>query len=153
MRAQARLDVDLHSAIESKVRSPFLLGDHETASFVAFKEVEIRVRKLAAASVSDIGVPLMRAAFGPNGPLCDPAMDRGEAVALMELFAGGIGVMKNPTSHRQVLYEDPTEAAEAILLADLLHRLLDRVEARLVTQRSDANQAQTPTSSGRVSTP
>lgn len=50
------------------------------------------------------------------------AVARGEAA----LYAGAIGVVKNPTSHRQVEYDDPTEAAEAVLLAVLLLRLLDR---------------------------
>ena len=51
-----------------------------------------------------------------------------EQVATMELFAGAIGTFKNPASHRTVDYSDPTEAAEVVLLADLLMRLLDRVE-------------------------
>ena len=49
----------------------------------------------------------------------------------MELFAGSIGTFKNPPSHRQVNYGDPTEASEVVLLADLLMRLLDRVAARI----------------------
>lgn len=49
----------------------------------------------------------------------------------MALFWGAIGVFKNPSSHRQVDYKDPTQAAEVVLLADLLLRLLDDVEARL----------------------
>jgi Protein of unknown function (Hypoth_ymh) len=43
----------------------------------------------------------------------------------MALFWGAIGVFKNPTSHRPVNYDDPTVAAEAVLLADLLLRMLD----------------------------
>lgn len=35
-------------------------------------------------------------------------------------------VFKNPSSHRQVDFDDPTLASEVILLADLLLRLLDR---------------------------
>jgi len=48
----------------------------------------------------------------------------------MNLFKGAIGVLKNPGSHREVEFEDPTEAAEAVLLADLLMRILDRIEVR-----------------------
>ena len=72
----------------------------------------------------------MRSAFGSDGALRDPALDQGEQTARMELFAGAVGVFKNPTSHRNVQYDDPTEAAEFILLADLLMRLLDRVATR-----------------------
>jgi hypothetical protein len=43
----------------------------------------------------------------------------------MALFWGAIGVFKNPTSHRPVDYGDPAMAAEAVLLADLLLRMLD----------------------------
>jgi len=39
-----------------------------------------------------------------------------------------IGFIKNPPSHREVHFEDPTEAAEAVLLADLLMRILDHLE-------------------------
>lgn len=48
----------------------------------------------------------------------------------MTLFRGAIGVSKNPVSHRQVDYADPTLASEVVLLADLLLRMLDgRAEA------------------------
>ncbi len=53
---------------------------------------------------------------------------------MMELFAGALGTFKNPVSHRQVDYADPTEAAEVVLFADLLHRILDRIEKALADQ-------------------
>jgi uncharacterized protein Ymh len=39
---------------------------------------------------------------------------------------GWHGVFKNPSSHRQVTYDDATMASEIVLLADLLLRMLDR---------------------------
>jgi uncharacterized protein (TIGR02391 family) len=132
IRAEARLDVDLHPSLAMKVRRQYLLGDWEIAAFAAFKEVEVRVRALAGVGPAEIGVPLMRQAFSAkSGALTDPAVDAGEQVATMELFAGAVGLFKNPISHRPVNYDDATEAAEIILLADLLMRLLDRVEDSL----------------------
>jgi len=90
------------------------------------REVEIRVRELSDSEPRDIGVALMRQAFRPEvGPLTDQNAEKGEQEALSALFAGAIGVFKNPVSHRQVDYEDPTLASEVVLVADLLLRILD----------------------------
>lgn len=102
------------------------MGEYELAAFAAMREVEIRVRELAGAPAELIGVDLMHQAFKVDaGALHDPSLVRGEQVARMELFAGSIGVFKNPPSHRQVDYGNPTVAAEVVLLADLLRRMLD----------------------------
>lgn len=130
IEAENRLSLSLHSALETKVRPIFLLQDYETAAFSAMKAVEVRVRDLANASASDLGVNLMHTSFRTGGPLADAEAEGGEQVATMNLFAGAIGTFKNPASHRTVAYDDPTEAAEIVLLADLLMRMLDRVEAR-----------------------
>jgi uncharacterized protein (TIGR02391 family) len=130
--AEDRLVLNLHPLLEAKVRAMFALGDHETSAFAAMKAVEIRVRSLAGAQDALLGVKLMREAFkSDGGPLADPDADKGERVATMELFAGAIGAFKNPASHRTVDDADPTEAAEVVLLADLLMRLLDRIEQRV----------------------
>jgi uncharacterized protein (TIGR02391 family) len=137
IQAAERLDVALHSRLE-RAKSQFLLGEYELAAFAAMREVEIRVRDLSGADSSLIGVKLMRKSFGEGGKLADLELDSGERTGIMELFAGAIGTFKNPPSHRQVDYDDPTEASEVVLLADLLMRLLDRVEKRL----TDATNAQ-----------
>jgi uncharacterized protein (TIGR02391 family) len=133
VRAAERLDVDLHPMLEHKVRRQYLMGEYELAAFAAIRQVEIRVRELARAPESLLGVKLMRRAFGEDGSLRSPDLDPGEQVARMELFAGAIGLFKNPTSHREVEYGNPTEAAEVVLFADLLMRVLDRVEQELTT--------------------
>ncbi len=123
--AAARLNVDLHPSIARRVRTQFLLGEYELAALAAMRQVEIRVRELAGAQPGDIGVNLMTQAFKEGGPLRDPIAEKGEAEATMALFRGAIGVFKNPVSHRQVDYADPTLASEVVLLADLLLRILD----------------------------
>src|SRR6266540_3484412 len=98
-QAEQRLGVELHPRLAGKVRNQFLLGE-----------------------------PLMKQAFNKTtGPLRDSGLVDGEREARMALFWGAIGVFKNPTSHRPVDYGDPTVAAEAVLLADLLLRMLDVV--------------------------
>ena len=126
LRATARLDVELVPEIEQAARAHFLRGEFDIAVFAAMRQVEIAVRESAGLSGDRIGVKLMQEAFGDGKPLWDPRMDGGEAVALMDLFKGAIGLFKNPSSHRQVDYADPVEAAETIILADLLIRILRR---------------------------
>ena len=135
IQAAERLDVALHARLE-RVRSQFLLGEYELAAFAAMREVEIRVRELSRADSSLLGVKLMRKTFGEGGKLVDSDLEQGERIGIMELFAGAIGTFKNPPSHRQVDYADPTEASEVVLLADLLMRLLDRVEERVSVSAS-----------------
>ena len=128
---EARLAAGLHPLIEARIGQQFLLGEYELAAFAALRQVEIRVRELAGAAESSIGVDLMKNAFKSGGPLADKNLDSGERDATMALFWGAIGVFKNPTSHRQVDYKDPTQAAEIVLFADLLLRILDDVERRI----------------------
>ncbi|GAC1526343.1 MAG: hypothetical protein NVS2B6_13820 [Thermoleophilaceae bacterium] len=124
--AEARLQVALHERLAARVRSQFLLGEYEAAAFLAMREVEIQVRERAGAGNADLGVDLMKRSFRLDGPLADPALERSEQEARMALYWGAIGMFKNPSSHRQVDFGDPTLASEVILLADLLLRLLDR---------------------------
>lgn len=132
IKASERIGLDPHPRLQGKIRPVFLLGDYETAAFKAMKEVEVRVRELAGLPSDLIGVTLMRNAFNPSsGPLIDQSHDIGERQARSDLFAGALGSFKNPTSHRIVTYQDPTEASEVILLADLLMRILDTIESKI----------------------
>jgi len=127
VRAEERLSVDLHPRIGERIRRQFLLGEYEPAAFIAMREVEIRLRELANADNSEIGVKLAKDYLRPDGALADPNLERGEQEATMALFWGALGVFKNPSSHRQVEFADATLASEVILLADLLLRLLDQM--------------------------
>jgi hypothetical protein len=78
------------------------------------KSVEIAVRAQARLGNDALGVSLMRTAFGKAGPLTDPAAEPGEKVAIMDLYAGSIGLFKNPSSHRYVDFDDATLGGEVI---------------------------------------
>lgn len=127
LHAAQRLEVELLPELE-KAKRQFLRGDYEEAVFASFRAVEEQVRASAAMAAGDLGVKLMRQAFKPEvGPLADTQAEAGEQEAISNLFAGAIGTFKNPSSHRTVDYDDPTLAAEAVLLADLLLRLVGRL--------------------------
>ncbi len=129
LRAERLIATSLHPRIESKARIQFAIGAYGSAVHEAFKELEIRVRDAGGFPAKTLGDNLMRLAFNPDsGPLTDTSLVLGERRAIMELYAGAMGAFKNPLSHRTVDYDDPTLAAEQLLFADLLHRMLDGFE-------------------------
>lgn len=124
-----RLVAHVSSSELGRARGYFIAGDFETAAFSAMRTVEIAVRQRAGLPDDLVGTKLMRTALGDGGPL-DPGDDvSAERDARAHLFAGAVGLFKNPSSHRPVDWDDPMAAAEVVLLADLLLRLLERLPA------------------------
>lgn len=121
-------------------RSRFLDGQYSNAVFEATRSIEVRVRVLTAPNDRRVsGVPLMRSSFGENGPLTDPEQDKGWSDGMRDLFAGVFGVYRNDTAHarNEEAYQDPEEVARVILLVDLMHSHLDRVEQRFNTPSAE----------------
>jgi uncharacterized protein (TIGR02391 family) len=127
----------LHPAIAIRVYPAFLRGEYDTAVFQAFREVEVAVRQAGYFPADSVGVNLIRAAFRrakdeiPAGPLVDTELPIAEQEAISNLFTGAIGLYKNPQSHRHVS-TNPEEAAEVIMFASQLMRLVDRQRFRIL---------------------
>ncbi len=135
--ARRRLGLELHPALADRLRDDIAVGAFETAALKALRAVEAKVRTLAKEPRGKkgdrlVGVALMQHAFSsPDGPLTDPSSEPGEQVGTMSLFAGAFGAVRNLVAHTEVEWADPVEAAEYVLLADLLMRIVARAEARL----------------------
>ena len=117
---------NLDPKLIQKVNPTFLRGDYGTAVFQAYKEVEIRIREASGLPSTMIGTDLARNAFNPNdGVLADKNSTAAERDACSHLVAGAIGFFKNPSSHRNLDYDNPSEVAEIILFANYLLKLID----------------------------
>lgn len=139
----------LHLGIREEVWALYQREKYDTAVFEAMKAVEVAVRDAAKLQPTDIGAPLMRRAFDvDSGALTDKDAVPAERQALSDLFAGAIGAYKNPHSHRNVVLDDPDEAAEIIFLANHLLRIVD---ARKVmrTAKAENNPRQTTRASSK----
>ena len=125
----------LEPSIRARAFPVFRRGQYSAAVFQAFVDVEVGVRIAAGMTEEAHGVAMMREAFKIGGRLDDPTLPTAEREARQALFAGAIGTYKNPASHRIVNVEDPQEAAEAILFANALLRIIQR--ARIARDRAD----------------
>jgi len=123
----------IHPVIAGKVYPAFLRGEYDTAIFQAFREIEIAVRQAGKFQPDLVGEKLMRPAFAvannnlPAGPLADSQLPIAEQHAMANLFSGAFGVYRNSTGHRHVP-TSPEEAAEVIMFASQLLRIVDRLK-------------------------
>lgn len=116
----------LHPTIASSTFALFVRGHYDTVVFEAFRAVEVAVREAGRFPANIVGTDLMRKAFASNsGPLTDTSLVLSEQEATSNLFAGAIGLFKNPTSHRADAVSKPEDAVALVMLADYLLRLVE----------------------------
>ena len=102
-----------------------MVDNHCSAAvFEAFKYIETIVREKGRYAKTEKGVSLMRKAFNKdNGPLINEEWTDAEKEAIVQLFAGAIGFMKNPRSHHMITI-DKNKALEMLNFAHYLLRIL-----------------------------
>jgi uncharacterized protein (TIGR02391 family) len=116
----------LHPSIAADVSAALQRGDFSTAVRKALTAVEIAVREAGGYTDEDYGVDLMRKAFNSStGPLADMSLPEGERKGYEHLFAGAIGALKNPHSHRKLTISDMRAALDQVLFASYLLRIVD----------------------------
>ena len=118
-------NLEIHPELRQAPLFLFSQGYYDSAVFLAFKQVEVTVRKAGGYAKTDYGIDLMRKAFNAgDGNLTAMDKPKSEKEAEAHLFAAAIGAYKNPSSHRAVEITDK-EAAEAIIFASHLLRIVD----------------------------
>jgi uncharacterized protein (TIGR02391 family) len=129
-RAERSLQRDqIHARLRKQAYSDFIRGDYDGATFKAMREVEIAVRGAGGYPESLYGLDLIGEAFHiERGKLTDKNAVTAEQKAVSALFAGAIGLLKNPGSHHSA-NPDAATAAEIIYLASYLLRIVDERSA------------------------
>ncbi len=117
----------LHPVIASSTFALFMRGHYDTVVFEAFRAVEVAVRNATGLPQTLVGTDLMRKAFSvQTGPLTDASLVASEQQAMSDLFAGAMGLFKNPTSHRLAAIDKPQDAVDLVMFANYLLRLVDQ---------------------------
>jgi uncharacterized protein (TIGR02391 family) len=115
-----------HPALPDAAWNAFTVGDYDTAVFEAFKSLEVAVRTKGGFASTDFGAALMKKAFDPNtGPLRDKSAPRPRQKARCELFTGAFGEIRNPKGHNDPTITDALVAAEELMAAGVLRRIVD----------------------------
>ena len=116
----------LHPAIREDVWALYHRGQYELAIIAAMIAVEVRVRAAANFTNADHGKDMLARAFNANnGPLRDRVAQPAERDSLVALMTGAFGLYRNPYGHGTKQQDDPNEAAEIIMLATHLLRIID----------------------------
>jgi hypothetical protein len=114
----------LHSSISTTALSAFLRGEYDIAVFASYCAAEATVRRVCGFPNQLVESPLMRKAFDSNtGPLRDATAVASEQLAISDVYAGSMGLLKNPTSHRLNTFDIAEQTVSPVLFANCLINL------------------------------
>jgi uncharacterized protein (TIGR02391 family) len=121
-------DFLLHDRIRRVCIDIFNTGHHQAAVFEAFRILEVTIREAAGYGQSEHGEAMINTAFNEKtgGPLVDATAPEAEQRAMRFLMVGSNGLFRNPRGHRDVELDDPKEAAELLIVASHLLRMVER---------------------------
>jgi uncharacterized protein (TIGR02391 family) len=121
-------DLLLHNRIRRVCIDIFNTDLHQAAVFEAFRILEVAIREAAGYGPHEHGIEMIDNAFHEkkHGPLVDDMASQSEQRAMRFLMAGAIGVFRNPRGHRDVEVDDPKEAAELLIVASHLLRMVEK---------------------------
>jgi uncharacterized protein (TIGR02391 family) len=127
LRMRSKFTRDMfHPALPDAAWNAFTVGDYDLAIFETFKSVEVAVRTKGGFTSMDFGADLMKKAFDPDsGPLRDKAAPRPRRKARCDLFTGAFGEIRNPKGHNDPTITDAVVAAEELMAAGVLRRIVD----------------------------
>jgi uncharacterized protein (TIGR02391 family) len=120
----------------------FAQGELTDAVQKAMKHVEIEIRRVGGFGDADLGKAMVGTAFAPGddqgtrapGPLTDMELPVGERHGILALFQGAIATYRNPSAHREMDFQHAAEAAEIIMFANSLARMVTRAEERIAAR-------------------
>lgn len=118
----------LHPSMSATAFSAFVRGEYDIAIFASFRALENMVREVCEYPKEVLGVKLMRDAFDPKGgPLTDRALAHAERESMAHVYAGAIGLFKNPTSHRLNAFTGAEQAVSLVLFANSLIKQVEEL--------------------------
>lgn len=134
-REIARVEHDLQGTNNFPISNPILIhecktlfldGHYDEMVFTAFKTIEIMIKNKTGSS--EVGVKLLRGAFAPQSGSLQLSSHSGEQSAIMELYTGAFGSIRNKQGHNKVNYT-LEQATELLYLANLLITWIEKPNA------------------------